>query len=73
MTFTTEINEAVELIEANCAREAAVKAVRKYESGRQYFASDAGASGLSVIVDGVEYIPAAYAVEGQPSWDFFTT
>jgi uncharacterized protein with PIN domain len=69
-TFTTEINETVETIQANSASEAAVKAVRKYERGRQHFASEAGASGLSVTVDGVEHVPAAYAAEGQPSWDW---
>jgi hypothetical protein len=47
-----------------------VKAVRKYERGRQHFASEAGASGLSVTVDGVQHVPAAYAAEGQPSWDW---
>lgn len=70
MKYQTQVNDTVEVIKAASPSEAARRAVLRYAKGRGYFANEVGPGGASVIVDGVEYVPAAYAVEGQPSWDW---
>jgi hypothetical protein len=68
--YDCQCNDLAIVVGASSPSEAANEAVKAFTEGRQYFASEAGAAGLSVFVDGVEHVPAAYAAEGQPSWDW---
>jgi hypothetical protein len=59
-SYECEIGEYRVTVEAASAAEAAAQAARKRMESRDWFATDAPLA-CSVIVNGVEYEPAAYA------------
>lgn len=68
-TYTVIVGNdpAEQAIEASSAQDAAEKGVRQYRGERSMFATECGTP--AVIVDGVEFTPAAYATSETNTYD----